>query len=167
MRHLKKMPTLSRSLFIFFVITSIAHLSSTKLHLFRIIDDVKGALSIFSLIKFAENHNEIFEQQDDYNVIFENHHKPLSSVNLKIQNLNKNGDKHFIHKSNEYLDKDYEKLYQGYLVTYNDYKILFEVFGKIFNDYFGLLKEGKQTSFEIIGEDDEFDTISKKGDRNY
>jgi hypothetical protein len=116
-------------------------------------------LSIFSLIKFAENHDEIFKQQDDYNVIFNNHHKLLSSVSLKIQNLNKKRDKHFIHKSNEYLDKGYEKLYQEYLVNYKDYKILFEIFGKIINDYFGLLNDGKQTSFEIIGEDDEFESL--------
>jgi len=150
---------------LFFVGTAEAHLNSTRLHLYRILDNGSKVNSIYNLIKFAEINKEIFSNQSKLNRILEKHHKLLTTLNPIIENILKHRNKHFIHKSKEYLNLGYERLYKEYSGTYKDYREILEVIGEILNDILWLFKDG-EFSFKFIDEDADFENLRyylKKG----
>ena len=124
----------------FFVSTAEAHLNSVRLHLFRLLDDAKDSTSIFELIKYAENNKEIFRNQVRLDKALERHHKLLTKLNPTIENLRKHRKKHFIHKSKEYLNIGFDRLYKEYSATYKDYEKVLITIGEILNDYLELFE---------------------------
>lgn len=150
---------------LFFTSTAEAHLNSCRLHLFRILDDSKGSLSLKGLIKFAEENKGIFKREANLNSAIDRHYKILNDLEPTINNLLKHRKKHFIHKSKEYLLKGYEKLYGEYNSTYKDYQNVLNNVGEILEDYQGLFKE-ESFIFGFVGENEEFEKLKyyiKKG----
>ena len=143
---------------LFFVSTAEAHLNSCRLHLFRLLDDSKGSLSLKGLIKFAEENKGIFKREAKLNSTIVRHHKILDDLKPTINNLLEHRKKHFIHKSKEYLQRGYDKLYEEYNSTYKDYENVLTNFGEILNDYLELFKD-ETIIFRFLSENEEFENL--------
>ncbi|MBK6913005.1 MAG: hypothetical protein IPH11_04815 [Ignavibacteriales bacterium] len=143
---------------LFFEFTAEAHFNCTRLHLFRIIDDTKGANSIKALVEFAEKHPEFFSSEIRFKDVIQRHKKLLKEAKPKIDILLKQRHKHFIHKSNEYLISGYDNLYKEYKSSYLDYFELLELIGRMLNEYLENLK-GESYFFSVMDEQQEFDAL--------
>jgi len=145
---------------LFFVSTAEAHLNSSKLHLFRLLDKTKGSISVYKLIDYARNHKNIFPNQEGLDIILKKHSEILKDLEPTINNLKKHRDKHFIHKSNEYFVKGYKILYQEFKSSYKGYGKVLTSIGNIFNDYSALINNSS-FSFGFMEEDNEFENLKK------
>lgn len=143
---------------LFFQFTAEAHFNCTRLHLFRIIDDTKGANSIKALIEFAEKHPEFFSSEIRFEEVIQRHKKLLKEAKPKIDILLKQRHKHFIHKSNEYLVIGYDNLYKEYKSSYVDYFELLESIDRMLNEYLDILK-GESYFVIVKNEQQEFDAL--------
>ena len=141
---------------LFFNSTLLAHLNSTRLHLFRLLDTWKGAISIFDLIEYAnKNKVSIFKNIGEFDVLYEQHKKRLNSFENLIKSLPEQRNKGIYHKSKDYITRGFDKLYEEYKTTYSDYDKILGAIGEILNDYLGLL-EDREYSLKFVDEDIEF-----------
>lgn len=151
----REKPELAKPAIFFFRRTAEAHLDSATLHLNRLIDKDKKAVSITDLLNYAEQHPGIFPHTTEEHVfeVVEADRRRLEELEPTTEKIRQQRNKHFVHRAKEYFHHPRNQVYKDYPTKYVDIYDILQASGEILNHYRSFRHNSEQ-SMNVIGEDD-------------
>lgn len=144
----------------FFESTAHAHIDSATLRLYRLIDKTKGAVSIYTLLRFAKRNPGAFKAgtESDVTAAVEKAESLLAEVEGLLDHFQEQRNGYFVHISGAYFSEPARSVTEEYPVTFRDVYDSFVLVGKMLNA-FRAPHSDSETLMEVFGVEDAFRSL--------
>ncbi|WP_420453970.1 hypothetical protein [Rubrivirga sp.] len=145
----------------FFRSTFNAHIDCATLRLNRLIDTTRGAVSVYTLLRYAERHPQAFRAggPDEVKEAVARGRAILGEVEDVLARFRKQRNAYFVHIAGDYFSEPQREVTEEHPVTFRDVHDSLQRIGRLISAIVGPHRDAELRLNEVIGIDESFQSL--------